>query len=322
MPIRVFTPPAPTTPNDGASALRVGLGVLMTGVLGCAGTGVEAGTPNPAAPPTLAPSAVSDAYPMVRIPAGTFTMGSPAAEEGRYDDEQQHEVTLTRAYLMGRTEVTQGLWRSVMGSNPSSQRGDDHPVTDLSWCDAVAFANRLSAREGLPLAYQGVDQCASSEGQSVAWDQSSAGYRLPTEAEWERAARGGAGGPYAGAATEEEACAVGNIADRSAQAKFSGWTTFSCDDGHAGPAPVGRFRANGYGLHDLTGNVWEWCWDGYGAYGVASTDPAGAPSAPYRVRRGGSWSDLPRDARVAIRGGDGPGFRHGGLGLRLVRTIP
>ena len=258
----------------------------------------------PAPVPSPVPSVGDPAeYLMVRVPAGSFVMGSPGDEVGRDENEAQHPVTLSRSFWMGATEVTQGLWRSVMGSDPSKFYGDARPVERVSWCDAVAFANRLSAREGLPAAYGGVDRCASSNGTSVVWERSSVGYRLPTEAEWEYAARGGEGHAYAGSGS----------ADAVAWTSGNAW---------AQTQAVQRKAANGYGLHDMSGNVWEWCWDLYGGYGGASTDPTGAQSGPYRVIRGGSWFDGPAYARVAQRHSDEPGIRDRDLGLRLVRTIP
>ena len=268
-------------------------------------------------------------YAMVGISAGSFTMGSPGSEKGRDDDETQHRVTLTQGFLMGKTEVSQGLWRSVMGSNPSTKDykgvslvGDSLPVQNVDWCDAVAFANKLSARDGLGAAYTGVDQCKTSKGTSVNWDRSSDGYRLPTEAEWEYAARAGKTGPYAGGGSEDGACRVANVGDASAKSKFSDWTTFSCNDGVVGLASVGRYAANPWGLHDMTGNVWEWCWDWYAAYSGTSTDPVGPQSGSDRVNRGGSWNDSPRYARVADRDRYTPDDRDNYLGLRLVRTSP
>ncbi|MEC7948718.1 MAG: SUMF1/EgtB/PvdO family nonheme iron enzyme, partial [Myxococcota bacterium] len=258
----------------------------------------------------------SSGYAMVGIAAGSFTMGSPASEKGREDNETQHRVTLTKGFLMGKTEVTQGLWRSVMGSNPSikdyegvSLVGDRLPVQDVTWCDAVAFANTLSARDGLSKAYDGVDQCETSKSASVVWNRSSDGYRLPTEAEWEYAARSGKSGPYAGGVSEDGACRVANVSNPRAKSKF-GWSrdVFSCSDNYDAAAPVGSFAANAWGLHDMTGNVGEWCWD-------SSEDD-------FRVTRGGSWYDEPRFVRVAHLFIGIPVIGTFGLGLRLARTIP
>ena len=270
-------------------------------------------------------------YAMVGIPAGSFTMGSPSSEKGRDDDETQHRVTFTKGFLMGKTEVTQGLWRSAMGSNPSvkdykgvSLVGDSLPVQNVDWCDAVAFANKLSARDGLSAAYSGVDQCKTSKGISVDWDRSSDGYRLPTEAEWEYAARAGEHRLFSGAESYEKVCGVGNVSDLGAKAKFSwsdDWST-QCSDRHHALAPVGAYSANGWGVHDMTGNVWEWCWDWKADYSGTSTDPVGPQSGTYRVYRGGSWGSIPRNARVANRFRSTPDIRNRDLGLRLVRTSP
>lgn len=271
-------------------------------------------------------------YAMVGISAGSFDMGSPSSERDRDADETQRRVTLTTGFLMGETEVTQGLWRSVMGSNPSinahegvSLLGDSLPVQNVSWCDAVAFANKLSARDALTgAAYSGVDQCETSKGTSVVWDRSSEGYRLPTEAEWEYAARSGEHRLFAGAESYESVCDIGNVGDLGATATF-GWSEDSskkCTDQHNGLAPVRSYAPNSWGLHDMTGNVWEWCWDWSGTHSGTNTDPVGPPSGPFRVGRGGSWFNHPRYARVAFRSWNAPDDRNNFLGFRLARTSP
>ena len=214
------------------------------------------------------------------IPAGTFLMGSPSSEPDRGDHETQHSVTLTKGYWMMEHEVTQGEWQSVMGSNPSefTACGPTCPVEQVSWDDAVAFAKKASARDGVT-------------------------YTLPTEAQWEYAARGGQQTLYAGS---NEATSVGWISDNS------GGTTH---------AVCGKAR-NEYGLCDMTGNVFEWTSDWYGAYAGSATDPRGAVSGPRRVFRGGSWVDTAVFARAAYRYSGSPGYRNSDLGLRLSRTIP
>jgi sulfatase modifying factor 1 len=185
----------------------------------------------------------------------------------------------------------------VMGSNPSkfTACGADCPVEHVSWCDAVVFANKLSSLEGLTPAYGNVSNC-----DAVTWNRSANGYRLPTEAEWEYAARAGTRTPYAGGELDAVGWYAGN----------SGNTTH----------PVAQKLANAEGLYDMSGNVWEWTWDVYGAYGGLVTDPTGASAGPGRVRRGGSWSDAPAKARAKFRGRLSPGNRLDSLGLRLART--
>jgi sulfatase modifying factor 1 len=282
-------------------------------------------------------------YELRSVPAGTFSMGSPTNEANRGDDEQQHDVTLTRAYLMGTTEVTQQQWETVMGSNPSQREAEweydtlplihpAYPVQNVSWCDAVGFANALSSLDGLTPAYVlplgmsvGMDRQACEElATEVVVVTNANGYRLPTEAEWERAARGGTATIWAGTDLDADLCRFANVLDKSYNARFGSTESPSCDDQQEGVAAVGSYAANAYGLYDMSGNVEEWTWDNYNAsYSAGSTtDPMGAKHGPDRVYRGGSWDDSADDARAANRSWINPGFRDYGLGLRLSRTIP
>ncbi|MFH1467309.1 MAG: SUMF1/EgtB/PvdO family nonheme iron enzyme [Pseudomonadota bacterium] len=240
-----------------------------------------------------------------RIEAGTFSMGSPEDEPGRGADEALHEVRIEAPFLLGRTEVSQGLYRVVTGRNPamsvgykaSQMVGERYPIQGISFMDAVRFCNALSAREGLTPAY-------GIEGATVTWDRAADGFRLPTEAEWEYAARAGVEGRYAGAATPEAACAAANVADASLQRT----DIFPCDDGHPSLTAVGSFQPNAWGLYDMTGNVWEWVWG-----------PAEGPEG-LRPYRGGSWLDGPDAARVAARREGAPLEISIQLGLRLARN--
>jgi formylglycine-generating enzyme required for sulfatase activity len=257
----------------------------------------------------------------VRIPAGTFMMGSPASEEGRDSDEMQHQVTVDGFY-MGKYEVTQKEWTEVMGnmmgSNPSYFKGDNLPVENVSWYDAVEYCNRRSLKEGLSPAYRG-------SGNNITCDFKATGYRLPTEAEWEYACRAGTITRYYSGDREDTLVRVGNVADLAVKEKHPNWTIVNGLDGYAETAPVGRFIPNEWGLYDMHGNVWEWCWDWYGAYsGEAQTDPVG-PLIPSflgtrRIVRGGGWSNGAGLVRSAIRYGHTPSYRNNYLGFRLVRS--
>ena len=232
---------------------------------------------------------------LVRIPAGEFVMGSPNAELNRDSDEGRHRVRITRPFLLARTEVTQAQWRTVMGENPSKfgACGDNCPVENVSWSDAVLFLNRLSDREGLR-------PCYRIWGGDPSWDRTCVGYRLPTEAEWEYAARAGTTTAYHAGDGEDALGRAGWYIENP------GGTTH----------PVGGKEANAWGLFDVHGNVWEWVWDRYGSYEGDATDPIGPRSGAYRVARGGSWGNTARNCRAAARGRSGPGFRNINLGFR------
>jgi len=223
----------------------------------------------------------------VPIPAGTFTMGSPAAEKDRDDDETQHQVTLTKSFYMGRTEVTQGQWKKVMGTEPWKgqdyvQEGDDYPAVYISWDDAVEFCKKLSAMENRV-------------------------YRLPTEAEWEYACRGGTKTAFSFGDDE---------ADLSKYAWFDG-NAYYVDEKYA--HQVGQKLPNAFGLYDMHGNVCEWCSDWYSEYPSGPlTDPQGPNTGSSRVLRGGSWYVGPGFVRCADRCFNSPGRRNSYYGFRLL----
>ena len=266
-------------------------------------------------------SEVPDGF--VRIEAGTFTMGSPPGELGRDSDETQHEVTLTRDFFMQATEVTQAQWQSLMGNNPSyfDSCGSDCPVELVNWWDAAGYANALSASEGL-------DECYTLEGCDADFGEvpnctgvtvnapggdvyACEGYRLPTEAEWEYAARGGTTTATYNGDLTETSCGFDAVLDPI------GWY---CGNDPGGTSPVRGKTPNAYGLYDMLGNVWEWCWDRYESYPGDVTDPSGPLSGSFRVLGGGSWGSDAQLARAAGRFNRGPGFRNRDIGFRLVRT--
>jgi sulfatase modifying factor 1 len=235
----------------------------------------------------------------VAITGGGFWMGSPEHEPGRFDNEgPRHRVELS-PYWLAATEVTRAQWVAVMGGADPGAAGE-LPVVEVSWCDAVRYANALSEREGLSPAYRLKGPCG--HGGTIAWDRGAEGYRLPTEAEWELAARGGREQLYAGSASLDEV----------------GWFL---DNAGGAARPVARLAANPHGLHDMSGNVWEWVWDRLGAYSAdPQRDPAGPERGETRILRGGSWRYEARYARVADRNWSRPGYRSPAVGFRLARS--
>ncbi len=280
---------------------------------------------------------------LVSIPSGSFFMGSTDAEIDRIlelypdakrsfltDEQPRHRVRISRPFFLGRHEVTVGQFRAFVDAtgyrtdaekdgkggfgwnesagkfeqdpryswrDPGFSQSDVHPVSNVSWRDAEAFCAWLSEED---------DRYT---------------FRLPTEAEWEYAARGGTTTLWPEGDDPESLARHGNVADATAKRKHAGWTTISSDDGYLYTAPVGRYVANGFGLQDMLGNVWEWCSDGYasGYYGDSpGSDPQGSPGASYRVIRGGSWGDDPQACRAAVRLCNSPEFRSNDLGFRPV----
>ncbi len=216
---------------------------------------------------------------MVKVEAGSFNMGATPEMVNPWEDEKPvHRVTLTNDYYIGKYEVTQALWQAVMGKNPSWFKGNDLPVEQVSWNDCQDFISKLNAMTGKR-------------------------FRLPTEAEWEYAARGGKKSrsyQYSGSNT------LGDVA----------WYS---DNSGSKTHAVGTKQPNELGIYDMAGNVDEWCQDWYVSYSSSpQTNPTGAASGSDRVSRGGSWDFSARGCRSSYRRGNTPDFRNGDLGLRLV----
>jgi formylglycine-generating enzyme required for sulfatase activity len=218
----------------------------------------------------------------VLIPAGEFLMGSPDGdEEARGNEKPQHRVTISRPFYLGKYEVTQAQWETVMGSNPSKFKGQRNPVEQVSWKDVQKFIKKLNQKEG---------------GNK---------YRLPTEAEWEYAARAGTTSTYS---FGDDVAALGRYA----------W--YHLNSGRV-THPVGQKEANGWGLYDMHGNVFEWVRDWYGEKYYSSspaTDPRGPSSGSYMVYRGGSEANNARNCRSAQRISRPPGFQNINVGFRLA----
>jgi formylglycine-generating enzyme required for sulfatase activity len=258
-----------------------------------------------------------DAPSMVLIPAGTFTMGSPTSEPGQWPDEVQHQVTLTKAMYVSTYEVKQSEWQAVMGWNESSIQGGAKPVQTLTWYDAVSYCNQRSTDEGLTAAYAITGAIYSGNhitSATVTWNQAANGYRLLTEAEWEYACR----------ATSTTAFCNGGITNIGCDPldlnlDQVGWY---CGNASNTSHDVGGKAANAWGLKDMHGNVWEWCWDWFEEYSGNATDPTGPASGSARVLRGGSWFVTAQTCRSADRAYFNPGGTIISLGLRLSRTAP
>ncbi len=245
---------------------------------------------------------------MVLVRPGDFLMGSPASEPMGKVDEVQHPVVISRAFLLGAGEVTRAEWTAVMGETPGYFPGSpDCPVESVSWYDAVDFCNALSVAAGLEPAY-------ARQGDLVNWRREADGFRLPTEAEWEYACRAGGA-----AAFHTGACLTAD------QANYNGYQPLpGCPEGlnRGEPVAARSFPSNSWGLHDMHGNVNEWCWDWYGDYPAGpATDPQGPDSGPFKVHRGGSWANFGAKCRSANRERIDPGARLDMIGLRLARNV-
>ena len=265
------------------------------------------------------------------LPAGDFRMGTPQTEKWHFEDETPpRRKSLTKPFYMGIHHVTRGQfaafvqqthykteaeqegwsllwngsWQKVEGASwrkPGFDQDDGHPVVCVSWNDAVEFCNWLGRTSRKTVA-------------------------LPTEARWEYACRAGTETVYPWGSRPEEGNGWCNAADRSAAKKLPGWTTFPWDDGYLFTSPSGKFKANAFGLYDMTGNAWQWCDDWYYQDYLKEreprNDPLGPPSGTYRVTRGGSWHSGPDYCRSAVRRKEPPATRNDMLGFRVVVEIP
>ena len=262
-------------------------------------------------------NAQSDNNGMQLIEDGTFQMGSPISEYERDADEVQHEVTVGSFY-MSETEVSQKQYEAVMGTNPSERKGDNLPVENVTWYDAVRFCNALSEREGLT-------PCYTINGTTVTWNRSADGYRLPTEAEWEYAARANTSTPFW----------FGDyVYDKDANC-YNAYGYNNDASGHwvngylRHTVEVDKYNSNAFGLKNMHGNVAEWTWDWYrsspdptekGDEESSYPNPTGPETGDYKVVRGGGWNDFPKHIRSAYRSAFPADVPLYATGIRLVRN--
>lgn len=264
---------------------------------------------------------------MVTIPSGGFEMGSPDTEAGRSKDEGPVRKVTVAKFALSKTEVTRGQFATFVKNakykpgdtcwtleggdfkerrsnwlKPGYSQDDHHPVTCINWNDANAYTKWLSRTTGKK-------------------------YRLPTEAEWEYAARGKSSTARYWGDNPDEACVYANVADQTALAQIQGapaWSIHKCTDGFSYTAPVGHFKANAFGLNDMLGNVLEWTEDNYhDNYKDASADgSAWQGDSKKRVLRGGSWNNSPAIVRSAMRDSNEPTLRFSLFGFRVARALP
>jgi formylglycine-generating enzyme required for sulfatase activity len=273
---------------------------------------------------------------MVLIPAGTFEMGDTFAE-GEVYELPVHSVYVS-AFYMDKYEISKALWDEVKAwsgthgydyDNPGSGKATNHPVQSIDWYDMVKWCNARSQIEGRVPAYY-TDAALTNvykTGQLAPYVNWNAGYRLPTEAEWEKGARGGASGhrfPWSDVDTITH-----NQANYYSDSSYSydisptrGYNPAFNDGVMPYTSPVGSFAPNGYGLYDMAGNVWEWCWDWAGNYAsIPQTDPRGPDTGSTRVGRGGNWNYYAGHCRDAYRYGNSPNYSATNIGFRCALPV-
>jgi formylglycine-generating enzyme required for sulfatase activity len=257
----------------------------------------------------------------VLVLAGTFLMGSPVGEPGRVSDETQHTVVLTDSLYVCKHEVTQSEWRSVMGWNESAYPGDNRPVEEVTWFDAVTYCNDLSSRDGYDAVYAITGVTSSGNhitAATVTLIPNANGYRLLTEAEWEYTCRATSISAFCNGGVTN----VGlNCSPLDPNLDAVGWY---CGNSSNTTHDVEGKSANLWGLKDMHCNVQEWCWDWYAAAYPSGpvSDPVGPASGSYRVLRGGSLLSYARNSRSAVRIGNVPSRRYYNIGLRVAKAAP
>ncbi len=235
----------------------------------------------------------------ITVKPGRFTMGSPTDEAGRHDSEVPHEVVVTNGLSVSATPVTRQAWATVFGLEPPDIQSSRLPVERVSWYEALSFCNALSL-------FTGLTPCYTMTEDGIEWDRDAPGFRLPTEAEWEFLCRASTRTAYHSGDGEEDLAAAG-------------WYEGNCP---SGPRLVGGLRPNAWGLLDMHGNVWEWCWDWFGPYSPEEqVDPSGPATGESRMLRGGSWRRSRHHCRSATRYDSSPENHGKSLGLRVVRTL-
>lgn len=289
------------------------------GIMGCGSSAGKAQSSSPKEESKVSNSVTNTTNAnnnMVLIKGGEFLMGSPESEPWRGKDEVQHKVTVSDFY-MSPYELTQKEYQEITGKNPSNFKGENLPVENITWLDAVAYCNARSTKEGLTPVY-------TLQGNNVTWDKAANGYRLPTEAEWEYACRANTTTPFntENSISVDESNYYGHYPYQIEENYFNqSKLTTKPGTYRERTVAVNSFKPNKFGLYNMHGNVNEWVWDYYGAYSTAAvTNPTGPEQGSLKVYRGGGWNDFAKNLRSAYRATLPEDKASYNIGLRLVRN--